>query len=244
MAFTLDERVRKTYLSLRVGVATLGIALPLLLLVGGSAAGIPWQPSMSAYYHATPQAPGPSLEPCPVAGTPAGLPAGTMRNVFVGILFAVGAMLYVNKGFSKRENWALNIAGVTAFGIALFPMSWCESASRFSLHGTFALAFFASILFVCEFCSSQTLRWLRDDVQRRRFRNAYHAIAVLMAVSPLAAFVANLTGSGQSHFIFFAEAFGILSFVIFWLVKSYEIRLISRQLVTGSDAAHSIPRAA
>jgi hypothetical protein len=238
MTFTLDDRVRSTYLSLRVGVAILGIIFPALLYVGGRSAGIPLEPSMSAYYYATSEAPNEPKPPCPASGAPTDAAAGTMRNWFVGILFAVGAMLYVNKGFSDKENLALNIAGVMAVGIALFPMSWtCEPTGWFSLHGSFAIAFFACIVFVCEFCSNQTLQWLDDMRLRDKFRMAYHGLAALMLLSPLCAAAVNFATKGQGHFIFFAEAFGIWSFATFWLVKSYEIRLISRQPEHGPVAA-------
>ena len=53
---------------------------------------------MSAYYHAG---------------------QGVMRNEFVGILFAVGALLFAYQGYSRFEDCALNLAGVLALGIAL-----------------------------------------------------------------------------------------------------------------------------
>jgi hypothetical protein len=63
---------------------------------------------MSAYYHAID-----SLYP------DQGIPGqGSMRNEFVGILFAVGALLFAYQGYSRLEDYALNLAGVLALETA------------------------------------------------------------------------------------------------------------------------------
>lgn len=237
MAFSLDERVRSTYFSLRIGVAILGLIFPLLLWVGGKRAGFPLEPSMSAYYHATAAAPDEPVAPCKTGSASTVQEAGTMRDWFVGILFAVGAMLYVNKGFSDKENLALNIAGLMAVGIALFPMSWsCSASGWFSMHGACAVAFFLCIAFVCEFCSEETVKYLDNDDLKAKFRTRYKALAITMLVSPLLAVAINLFSRHVSHLLFWIEAFGIWSFATFWLVKSHEIRIISRQVVHGPVA--------
>jgi hypothetical protein len=63
-----------------------------------------------------------------------------MRNEFVGILFAVDTILFLYQGITRLEDYALNLAGVFALGIALFPMTWPVAPDSkdnpFSLHGT------------------------------------------------------------------------------------------------------------
>ena len=98
----LQRHITRTYMTLRVGVAAMGLALPLLLWVGSEEP----QSSMSACYHTR------------------------MGDVFVGLLFAIGACLYLYRGFSTRENIALNLAGILAFGVAVFPTP-VEISSRF-----------------------------------------------------------------------------------------------------------------
>ncbi len=67
---------------------------------------------------------------------PAVTEAGSMRSYFVGFLFAVGAILFANKGYSRREDIFLNIAGVSALMIALFPMPWTgKLAPLYWVHG-------------------------------------------------------------------------------------------------------------
>ena len=108
---SLQAHVLGTYLDLRFGIAVFGFALPIILAGVGGILGIPLQGSISAYYHATPAAVDCSL-------TATVWPAGTLRNEFVGILIAVGAFLYLYKGFSRSENFALNLAGIFAVGVA------------------------------------------------------------------------------------------------------------------------------
>ena len=87
-AAELQAHMVGTYHNLRVGIGVIGLALPVLLWLGGKFLdGMPLRGSMSAYYYSP-----------------------TMRNVFVGILFAIGVGLYLYKGFSTKENWALNAA--------------------------------------------------------------------------------------------------------------------------------------
>ena len=127
MARTIEKQIKDTYFALRVGAAAVAFTFPILLWVGGKIAGFTLRDSMSAYYWATPAQPCPCGEnsdhSCKTEGsqvdtalTPSprerSLQPGTMRNWFVGLLFATGALLFVNQGHSRKEDWALNLAGV------------------------------------------------------------------------------------------------------------------------------------
>ena len=94
------DHIVATYFYLRVGMAVLALVFPLLLwLYGDFFLSIPIQGSMSAYYHTE------------------------MRDAFVGILCAIGAFLFLYKGFTKLEDWLLNAAGLFAVLVAFFPMN-------------------------------------------------------------------------------------------------------------------------
>ena len=56
-----------------------------------------------------------------------------MGSVFVGLLFFIGGFLIAYTGDTGLENWGSTIAGVSAFGIALFPTSGsgCEQPATF-----------------------------------------------------------------------------------------------------------------
>jgi hypothetical protein len=205
----LEEHVLATYFTLRVGIAVIAIAFPLLLWLGGRFyVGLPLQDSMSAYYHAA-------------------VDGRSMRNWFVGILFAVGVFLYLYKGFSNKENYALNVAGVMAIGVAVFPMEWAcgEACSRYSVHGVCAVLFFVSIAFVSVRCAADTLSLIQDEHLRTVFRRAYKTLAGLMLASPAIALVLNFILLQHRAAVFYVEAFGILAFAAYWLTKSRELAL-------------------
>lgn len=94
---SLKDHIYGTYFSSRMGLIVVGFSLPIILFIGGLVYGKMLQPSFSQYYH-----------------TP-------MRNIFVGLLFGISAVLFLYKGFSDRENWSLNIAAVCLLFVALFP---------------------------------------------------------------------------------------------------------------------------
>src|SRR5262245_56068446 len=113
----LSKSIAGTYFALRIGLGVIAFLFPVLLWLGGQfLAHISLQGSMSDYYHAAMQSlasPPPGQE---AALSPAG--QGAMRDLFVGILFAAGIILLLYQGVSKPEDYALNLAGVLAFGIA------------------------------------------------------------------------------------------------------------------------------
>ena len=88
-----------SYLSLRQAIGWIGILLPFTLMLGVLVIfrGNPVRISISMYYYTG------------------------MRDVLVGALCAIGLFLFFYRGYSKWDNWAGNIAGFFALGIALFP---------------------------------------------------------------------------------------------------------------------------
>ena len=244
----IQKRMLATFLSLRVGVGVIGIVFPLLLWVGGYIAGFRLADSMSAYYHANRNCVDPHVseeglckqEPLPTGGLKP-LPTGTgpMRNWFVGILFVIGACLYLIKGFSKWEDGLLTTAGVLAICVAIFPMPWTvEKSGGFSTHYASAVTFFILIGFVCMFCSGKTLRFMPDIPNKEkviaRYKVLYRALAITMALSPLAAYAFN-TFTGQTRLGFWLEAFGVWAFGTYWLVKTKELKLsdVERRALKG-----------
>ena len=143
----ISEQIQGTYFRLRFSVAIIGLLFPVILYFGGRMNRFGLRGSMSAYYWATANAPCPCGEYPEHSGKckkieknskdeksclarPAVTEAGSMRSYFVGFLFAVGAILFANKGYSRREDIFLNIAGVSAWLIALFPMPWTGKLAR------------------------------------------------------------------------------------------------------------------
>lgn len=178
----LNQHVYATYTTLRHGMYVMAFAFPLLLwLIGYFAYGISLADSMSDYYFLMPQSDKFSR-------------VFPMTIWFVGLLFAIGSALYLYKGFSKRENIILNIAGACALGVALVPMSHKDfpADATFSLlpsymHGAFAITLFLCIAYVSIFCSKETVSRLNNPRLEKSYKRKYQLCALLMVASPLTA---------------------------------------------------------
>lgn len=218
--------ISASYFMLRDGLAVLAFALPVLLVIGVGTDHL--QASLSAYYHFSAQTP-------QLAG------AGTMRDVFVGVLCAVGLLLWLYKGYSQAENIGLDIAGIAALGVAVLPMDWppcpigsdCAPASLVAnAHAACALLFFAMIALVCVWRAKDTLPLLENPPLERRFKRIYAALGTVMVVIPTSVFMIHRAGSRVPDLgfggrgILIAEVVGVYVFAIYWLVKSREIRKI------------------
>jgi hypothetical protein len=213
----LQEHIYKTYFWLRGGLCLLAFVFPLLLLGIGLWKGIPLQDSMSDYYFAF--AP-PSSE----------LRIFPARVVFVGILFVLGFFLMLYRGFSRTENWALNIAGLSAVLVALFPTQtpvYCNNcgSDRYSfVHGTAAVVLFVCVAFVAWACTEETLVQLPTST-RRYFRMGYDALAAAMIIAPVAVIAMTYILGISDKKIFFVEWIGIVTFSAYWALKTYELSM-------------------
>lgn len=187
-------------------MAALAILFPPILWFGGEKLGIPLRGSMSEYYHA---------ELC----------CGSMRDVFVGILFAIGSFLYLYKGYSTKENIALNVAGTFAIGIAIFPMEInCKpDCSYITSHGVCVVGFFSGIAYALWCCAKDTLCELPDEAERRFFDKAYNILKWLLPLSVVAAYAVTYWGRALESYVFFVELFAVWTFAAYWALKSIEL---------------------
>jgi hypothetical membrane protein len=224
----LSDHMLSTYQTLRVVLVVIALAFPWVLWIGGyylSGGKVRLQRSMSDYYHANADS---------ITQVPAGesaereVPAenrgrGVMRNWFVGVLFAIAAMLLAYKGYRPAEDVALNLAALFAVLVAVFP----TEPGRW-VHGTAAVLFFLCIAYVCIFTASATLSLVRKDRQGR-YCWLYRLFGVAMAASPVVAAILSEFLGVRSSYVFIAEAVGVYAFAGYWLVKTVEIR------ETGAD---------
>jgi hypothetical protein len=225
----LLRHVFDTYNTLRLGMTVIAFAFPLLLLGAGWWHGLPLQGSMSAYYWAS------------IEGDP------PVRVWFVGGLFAIGSFLFLYKGYTFWENWALNGAALLVTLVALVPMSWkcgselghCPSRNP---HSWFAIAFFACIVYVALFESGRTLPELQDQAGQQRYENSYRLTSAVLVLSPVAAIIAHLLTQRYQALTYFLELFGIWAFALFWLIKSLELRASQAERQVLREAVSSLPR--
>jgi uncharacterized membrane protein len=208
----LLKHITSTYINLRVGMAGIAFALPFLLMAGSwISTNVIFQGSISGFYH-----------------TP-------MRNLFVGAMVAVGCFLYLYKGFSDSENFALNIAGLAALGVAFFPTSVPEVVANNPqiflpekpfvaplLHYTSAALLFFAIAYVCIFSGRETVALIKDESSKKYFTMIYKVIGALMLVLPVVTFLFSYF-TVKEYWIFIVEFVAILIFAFFWWTKAKEL---------------------
>ena len=210
----LQEHMLGTYGALRVMLAVVAVSLPIAVFVSGWLhKGEPWlASSISKYYWA-----------------PTRFAFLTPRDFFVGGLLAAAVCLYAYKGFSTRENVALNLAGVFAFFVAILPTNpdGQPKTLRTILHATSAVLFFLSIAYVSIRRSGDTLPLLEDPSKRERYARMYFVTGLAMVISPLWALVLSLLrfrDDQGSTLIFWIETCGVVAFALYWWVKTLEMR--------------------
>ena len=204
----IRRHISGPYINLRMGMGILAITYPILLYVWGAAHEVPLARSISHYYWETVE-----------LGSP-------VRVWMVGGLFAIGVALFLYQGFTKGENYALNIGGILALGVALFPTEInCEpNCQKITLHGICAVGLFICLIYVTWFRAKDTLKYLHNETEIIKFRHMYNAAGAAMLASPLAAVILqSVLGQSGKH-IFFIEAAGVWAFAAYWFIKTAEMR--------------------
>lgn len=191
------------------GIGVTALAVPILLpLVGGYEGHF----SISYFYH---------------------VPA--TRDLFVGLLWALGLFLVLFQGLSRAENLLLSLAGVLLILVAMVPTSPVQcNDTAIDWHEGFAVAFFACLFVVALGFSKRRLGYLLWPPLRARFERAYNLAGCLMIGLPLAAWALHLwRGPECGHAIFWMEAAAIAAFAFYWFVKTFEYkRLLGLRLRT------------
>ena len=194
---SLGKLIRNSYFRFRIGIGLLALLLtPILWGVGELFLDVERQDSLSEYYNTDP----------------------LLRDLFVGILFAVGVFLILYKGFTWIEDWALTLAGIAAVAVALLPVGESD------WHGVAALVFFACTGYVVIFRSSDTLTkdLMANFANRKYWIGTYQLLNV---VTLLLVVVVAIVGAGgdRSGLTLALEAIAITAFALYWIVKSVEI---------------------
>jgi hypothetical protein len=195
-----------SYLMLRKAVGCLGMVLPFVLAIGGAlifSLGI--QASVSDYYYTG------------------------MRDVFVGVLFAMGVFLFSYRGYSKRDDLMANVAAVCVIGTALFPTTpenpSATSALIGNVHIAFATTYFATLAYFSLFLFTKTDA-TRPTTVRKKQRNAvyrvcgYAIVAALVLIAILAFLPQPLKASLKAlDVVFWLESIAVFAFGVSWFVK-------------------------
>jgi hypothetical protein len=202
-----SKQAARSYLYLSLGMGLVAFLLPVALVVS---AGYDGHYSISYFYHV----------------------GELSRNILVGCLWATGVFLFLFQGLSRWENWILNLAGVAAICVAMFPMpeAQCGSGPVFTFHAISAITFFVCLAIVAIGFSKTRVRYIVYPPKRRRFKRAYDFAGVAMIAMPGAVAALHFLGGRQceSHWVFWVELLGIWAFAFYWFVKTIEYKTLLR----------------
>ncbi|MEN8122773.1 MAG: DUF998 domain-containing protein [Bacteroidota bacterium] len=198
----------------RLGIGYLGLLLPFILLIGSISCGSceEIQSSVSNYYHTN------------------------MRDILVGILFAIAMFFISYTGYERKDDIASNIAAIAMIGVALFPTSVSSNELTYCIpnvfdngiisyiHFTFATILFLTLAYIS--LGLFTIFEKGKKSKRKETRNKiYKACGITIVVSIIAiaiyVFVLKNRFPGLNNFniIFWFETIALIAFGISWLVK-------------------------
>ncbi len=193
-------------LILRRLVGLLGIALPFALWLAN---GFHIEPSISDFYYSD-----------------SGLPAP--RNIFVGVMAAVGVFLCCYRGWDIRDRVLARIAGFSALLVALVPCTPVNDllkpdVIRGWFHLGFAALFLATLAFISLVQFTKT-RSVNTMTAKKVQRNGVYRVCGWVMLACLAAIVIYdlFFKTDQNQYwgiVFFFEGAAVIFFGISWLVK-------------------------
>lgn len=201
-------------IGLRRAIGVSGFVLPVVLgPIGWLFFGIDIQDNISSYYHTD------------------------LRDVFVGVLVAMGIFLFCYRGGDGIENWTANIGCVSVIGVALCPLDagsdpLIQRSIIGYLHTICGGVFFITLAFYSLYHFPSTLfpyaKRRRSVVEPNEFeRNAIYRISGLTILASLLAMATYLVLVpmewkrllNQYNFLFWMEWVAIWSFAAAWITK-------------------------
>ena len=200
-----------SYLTLRKCVGILGIAFPIILIVGSLISGSceEVQTSISSYYHTI------------------------MRDIFVGVISAIALFLFAYKGYDN-DNIAGNLASVFALGVAFFPtkfdgpFSLClpnsiDTKIFGTLHFVSAAGFFLVLAYFSLFLFTKSGSSPTPEKLKRNVVYKVCGIVMLLCIVLIGVYLIFLEDklpALQNHDpVFWLETIALWAFGISWLVK-------------------------
>lgn len=223
-----------SYHRVRRAVGILGVILPVVLIIGGILSNSQLEPSISDFYHTT------------------------LRDIFVGTMFAIGIFLISYKGYRRdkgewiSDDWVATLAGIAAFGLALFPnesqavVTVSQEALGLKVSSIFhyisALTFFICLGVFCYFKFPKTAK----PVRRRIYFWCGHVIVISTILITITSYM-KVKGSPEMkamvvdwNLVLWLEAIGVWAFAFSWLTKGKADLAFSKT----ARKAHALEQAA
>jgi len=202
-----DNTLVISYLTLRRALGMLGLFLPVTLVAGNYfLSGRLIELSISAYYYTV------------------------MRDVFVGIMVAVGLFLFSYKGYELKDNLAGHLGCLCAIGVSWFPTSPAfNPTAREEIIGMVHLGF-AAVLFLTFAYFALALFTKTDPngvpTPRKKRRNVIYyvcGVVILLCITGMlliGVFRSQIAPAIEDYApVFWLESIAVLAFGFSWLVK-------------------------
>ena len=200
---TTDRKVHQLipYLELRQLIGASGIVLPIICIMYGLF--FEMSHSISDFYYSG------------------------VRDVFVGILFALGFFLFTYKGYDAKDSTFANFGFVFALGVALFP---CRSeVIIFDIHLFRVLHFVCAGLLFCVFIWFSLKQFTKSvkeaaPTESRVQRNTIYLICGYVMIGCITGIILSfifLSAAQREHtnIIFWLESVALWFFGFSWLTK-------------------------
>ncbi len=192
-----------SYLGLRKAIGFIGVALPVVLVVGTNIVGdVNGIGSAISWYYVT-----------------------SMGDLFVGAMCGVGLFMFFYAGYGPVDNWTGNVAGITALGVALFPAAGDFPAWVRAVHLTSATTFFLTLTFFSIYLFTKTEPGKEPTPRKIKRNRIYVACGVVMlaALLVIALDMLDILSVASKSFVFWGETVALEAFGISWLTKGEAI---------------------
>lgn len=211
------REITQSYYRVRRLLGYLGFLLPMLLIVGVFLPVVDMKPSISDFYHTV------------------------LRDLFVGVLITMGVFLVSYQGYERKEgepfsdNVLATVAGIMAFGVALFPNETADQIEVTFAQTIMGLKYTSLAHYVCAivflFCLGAFcfVRFAQtSNLSRRKTYTRCGWIIVASAVFAVGFSVVKLSGVepyksyvDDYALVFWAETIAVWSFSYAWLIKGH-----------------------
>lgn len=105
--------------------------------------------------------------------------SSAMQNEFVGILCVIGAFLFVYRGYDAWDDWMGHLAGLSAVGVALFPVTSCNGAIR-TMHYLCALVLFLTLAGFSRYLFTKSRNQIERGTPKEKRNKVYTWCAYVM----------------------------------------------------------------
>ena len=166
------------------------------------------------------------------------------RDVFVGMLFVVGAFLWAYNGHTKSQSYASKFASIAAILVAICPTTCngCETGANSAVHYGSAFVLFSILTFFCLGPFRKNIKGKGGKKGRRSI--IYLVCGLIMAFSIAGLGICRIVLADELmnrlRITYWTETVALFSFGFAWMVagkyfkplvdKEDELRLFSNQV--------------